>query len=152
MTLLAVGAVMYRALLENGYGRHFSIGIICASGVLGIVVPPSIPLILYGVMTETSIADLFVAGIGPALIMIAVLAIYTLARHGRRTAGAWDAAEVRATGVRALSRGAGAAGGARRHLRRHLHRRRKRRRFRLRWRYSSNWWCIATWICAGSGM
>ena len=103
VTLLAVGAVMYRALLENGYGRHFSIGIICASGVLGIVVPPSIPLILYGVMTETSIADLFIAGIGPALVMIGVLAAYTLARHGRRTAGAWNTAEVRATGLRALT-------------------------------------------------
>ena len=103
VTLLAVGAVMYRALLENGYGRRYSIGIICASGVLGIIVPPSIPLILYGVMTETSIADLFIAGIGPALVMIGVLAVYTLARHGRRTAGAWNAEEVRAKGVRALT-------------------------------------------------
>lgn len=103
VTLLAVGAVMYRALLENGYGRLFSIGIICASGVLGIIVPPSIPLILYGVMTETSIADLFIAGIGPALVMIGVLAAYTLVRHGRRTAGVWNAAEVRAAGRRALT-------------------------------------------------
>ena len=103
VTLLAVGAVMYRALLENGYGRRFSIGIICASGVLGIIVPPSIPLILYGVMTETSIADLFIAGIGPAVLMIGVLAAYTLARHGRRTAGAWNAVEVRTAGVQALT-------------------------------------------------
>ena len=103
VTLLAVGAIMYQALLENGYGKHFAIGVIASSGVLGIIIPPSIPLILFGVMTETSIADLFIAGLGPALVMIAMLALYTLTRHGRRVTGAWDAGEVRRTGVRALS-------------------------------------------------
>lgn len=103
VTLLAVGAIMHQALVENGYGKGFAIGLICASGVLGIIIPPSIPLILYGVMTETSIADLFIAGLGPALLMIAVLALYTLIRYGRRTSkGAWDWREVKRTGVRAL--------------------------------------------------
>lgn len=102
VTLLAVGAIMYRALIENGYGKHFSIGLIAASGVLGIVIPPSIPLILYGVMTETSIADLFIAGLGPALVMIGVLGAYTLIRYGRRRGGRWDWAEVRRTAHKAL--------------------------------------------------
>ena len=103
VTLLAVGAIMHQALIENGYGKGFAIGLICASGVLGIIVPPSIPLILYGVMTETSIADLFIAGLGPALLMIAVLALYTLARYGRvAQGGVWDWREVKRSGARAL--------------------------------------------------
>lgn len=103
VTLLAVGAIMHQALVENGYDKGFAIGLICASGVLGIIIPPSIPLILYGVMTETSIADLFIAGLGPALLMIAVLALHTLIRYGRRTSkGAWDWREVKRTGMRAL--------------------------------------------------
>ena len=102
VTLLAVGAIMYQGLIENGYGKQFAIGLIAASGVLGIVIPPSIPLILYGVMTETSIADLFIAGLGPALVMVAVLAAYTLARYGRGRSGRWDWAEVRRTARQAL--------------------------------------------------
>ena len=103
VTLLAVGAVMHQALLENGYSRHFAIGLIAASGVLGIIIPPSIPLILYGVMTETSIADLFIAGLGPALLMIAVLAAYTFILYGRRRGAPLDGAELKRTGRRALS-------------------------------------------------
>lgn len=102
VTLLAVGAIMYQGLIENGYGKQFAIGLIAASGVLGIVIPPSIPLILYGVMTETSIADLFIAGLGPALVMVAVLAVYTLARYGRGRSGRWDSAEVRRAARQAL--------------------------------------------------
>ncbi len=103
VTLMAVGAVMHQALLENGYRKSFSIGLICASGVLGIIVPPSIPLILYGVMTETSIGDLFIAGLGPALLMIVVLALYALIVHGRSAKTHWNWGDVKRTGVRALS-------------------------------------------------
>ena len=103
VTLLAVGAVMYQALLENGYRKEFAIGLICASGVLGIIVPPSIPLILYGVMTETSIADLFVAGFGPAVLMVAVLGIYAVVRQGKRRARSWDLPELGVAARRALS-------------------------------------------------
>ena len=103
VTLLAVGAIMYQALLENGYSKSFAIGLISASGVLGIIIPPSIPLILYGVMTETSIADLFIAGIGPALVMVLILAIYTLALQGRRSGERWDLAEIKTATKRGIS-------------------------------------------------
>ncbi len=103
VTLLAVGAIMYQALLENGYSKSFAIGLISASGVLGIIIPPSIPLILYGVMTETSIADLFIAGIGPALVMVLILAIYTLALQGRRSGESWDLAEIKTATKRGIS-------------------------------------------------
>ncbi|RMB12252.1 TRAP transporter large permease [Eilatimonas milleporae] len=78
VTLIAVGAIMYPALLNAGYSRSFALGLICAGGTLGIIIPPSIPLILYGVITETSIADLFIAGVGPALLLVLILSVYTL--------------------------------------------------------------------------
>ena len=78
VTLLAVGGIMYPALLNEGYSRSFSLGALCAAGTLGIVVPPSIPLILYGVMTHTSITDLFIAGILPALVLTILMSGYAL--------------------------------------------------------------------------
>jgi C4-dicarboxylate transporter DctM subunit len=78
VTLLAVGTVLYPALLAAGYERRLSIGVLCAGGTLGIIIPPSIPLILYGVMTHTSIVDLFYAGLGPALLLVGLMAVYVL--------------------------------------------------------------------------
>jgi len=78
VTLLAVGAVMYPALVEAGYSKHFALGALCAAGTLGIIVPPSIPLILFGVMTHTSIADLFLAGIGPAALLTFLMIAYSM--------------------------------------------------------------------------
>ncbi len=79
VTLIAVGSVMYPALLEAGYSKKFALGALCAGGTLGIIVPPSIPLILYGVMTETSIADLFKAGVGPAILLTILMTGYSMA-------------------------------------------------------------------------
>lgn len=78
VTLIAVGSIMYPALIKAGYSKKFALGSLCAAGTLGIIVPPSIPLILYGVMTQTSIADLFKAGIGPAIMLTSIFGIYAL--------------------------------------------------------------------------
>jgi C4-dicarboxylate transporter DctM subunit len=94
VTLLAVGTVMYPALREAGYSRGFALGALCAAGTLGIIVPPSIPLILYGVMTQTSIADLFIAGIGPALLLTTLMVVYAVIANWRFRGGAWDTREV----------------------------------------------------------
>lgn len=93
VTLIAVGAVMYPALLEAGYPKSFAIGALCAAGTLGIIVPPSIPLILYGVMTQTSIADLFIAGVGPSLTLIALMIGYGFWRNRAIQAQGWSARE-----------------------------------------------------------
>jgi len=77
-TLLAVGVVMYPALKESGYSDKFSIGAVTSAGTLGILIPPSIPLIIYGIVTETSVADLFLAGIIPGLLLTAILAAYSM--------------------------------------------------------------------------
>ncbi len=90
VTLLAVGSIMYPALLEAGYSKSFSLGAICAAGTLGIIVPPSIPLILYGVMTHTSITDLFIAGILPALILTALMGSYALVHNRNINSGTWN--------------------------------------------------------------
>ncbi|MEO0412823.1 MAG: TRAP transporter large permease [Pseudomonadota bacterium] len=93
VTLIAVGAIMYPALTQAGYGRSFALGLICAGGTLGIIVPPSIPLILYGVITETSIADLFIAGVLPAILLMTLMAIYAVVRNwsAERTSVDWPA-------------------------------------------------------------
>ncbi|MEJ2601716.1 MAG: TRAP transporter large permease [Gammaproteobacteria bacterium] len=99
VTLLAVGAVMYPALLEAGYDKRFSLGSITSAGTLGIIVPPSIPLILYGVMTHTSIADLFIAGIGPALLLTGLMAAYAVAVNWQKDRQPIVFTEVRAAAV-----------------------------------------------------
>tara|TARA_R110002167_G_scaffold59894_13_gene169673 strand:+ start:502 stop:1761 length:1260 start_codon:yes stop_codon:yes gene_type:complete len=77
VTLLAVGTILYPALIEAGYDKKFALGALCSGGTLGIVIPPSIPLILYAIVTEKSISDLFIAGIIPGLLLTAVLALYS---------------------------------------------------------------------------
>jgi C4-dicarboxylate transporter, DctM subunit len=97
VTLLAIGTIMFPALLKAGYSRSFSLGLICAGATLGIIIPPSIPLILYGVMTQTSIADLFLAGVGPGLLILAMFAAYSVATNWRLRQDRWDVAELLAS-------------------------------------------------------
>jgi C4-dicarboxylate transporter, DctM subunit len=77
VTLLAVGTILYPALLEHGYPKRFALGALTSGGTLGIIIPPSIPLILFGIVTETSIADLFIGGIIPGIMIAVVLAGYS---------------------------------------------------------------------------
>ena len=77
-TVVAVGTLIIPAMIKNGYGKNFSTGLVTTSGSLGILIPPSIPLIVYGISTEQSIGDLFIAGIGPGImagIMLLILAV-----------------------------------------------------------------------------
>ena len=97
VTMLAVGTVMFPALISNGYPRSFSIGLICASGTLGIIIPPSIPMILFGIMTETSITKLFLAGIVPGLLLAFLLAGYSVLVNRHRDRSNWDRDEILAS-------------------------------------------------------
>lgn len=78
VTMLAIGSVIYPAMREAGYSNRFSLGTVMSGGTLGIIIPPSIPLILYGLVTETSIVDLFRAGVGPGLLLVALFAGYSV--------------------------------------------------------------------------
>lgn len=77
VTLLAVGAVLYPALKEQGYSTRYSLGALTSAGTLGVVIPPSIPMIVYGLVTETSITDMFLAGLIPGLLLTLLLALYS---------------------------------------------------------------------------
>ncbi|MEY8828519.1 TRAP transporter large permease [Sedimentitalea sp. XS_ASV28] len=78
VTMLAVGSVLYPALTAHGYSRRFAVGALCAGGTLGIIIPPSIPMILYGIVTEGNISDLFLAGLGPGLLLTTVFSFYAI--------------------------------------------------------------------------
>ena len=78
VTMLAIGSIMYPALVAKGYKKEFALGAVASAGTLGIIIPPSIPLILYGIMTERNIAHLFVAGIGPGLLLTLLFSAYAL--------------------------------------------------------------------------
>lgn len=67
-TALALGVILVPAMLEEKYPRPFSLGVVSASGTLGILIPPSLGLIIYGVLTNTSIPRLFLAGVIPGLL------------------------------------------------------------------------------------
>lgn len=94
VTLIAVGGIMYPALLEAGYSKRFSIGVLCAAGTLGVIIPPSIPLILFGVMTRTSITDLFLAGIGPGLLLIAAMLAVSFWYNRHHPRQSWSGTEL----------------------------------------------------------
>ena len=76
-TVVAIGSIMIPALIKAGYGERFSLGLITVSGSLGIVIPPSIPMILYCLVMNVSVAEMFMAGILPGLIIGISLMIFT---------------------------------------------------------------------------
>lgn len=78
VTIIALGAILYPALKQDGYGDKFNLGLVTSAGSLGLLFAPSLPLILYGVVAEVSIENLFLAGIFPGLLMLIMLAGYSL--------------------------------------------------------------------------
>lgn len=84
VTILALGALLLPALLAEGYRERFSLGLLAAAGSLGLLFPPSLPLILYGIVAEVPIRDLFIGGFLPGVLMLAGLAALCV-REGVRT-------------------------------------------------------------------
>lgn len=78
VTIIALGGLLYPILLQERYPEKFSLGLITSSGSIGLLFPPSLPIILYGIVAVTSIDELFIAGIVPGMIFLAVLSIYSL--------------------------------------------------------------------------
>lgn len=83
VTIFALGGLLLPALLREGYQDRFAMGLITSSGSLGLLFPPSLPLILYGVVSETRIDQLFVAGILPGILMLVLLIAYTVRKSPR---------------------------------------------------------------------
>ena len=78
VTIVALGGLLYPILLKERYPEQFSLGLITASGSIGLLFPPSLPIILYGFVAKVSIDQLFVAGLIPGILLIAVLSVYSL--------------------------------------------------------------------------
>ena len=85
VTIVALGALLLPALGETGYSEKFSMGLVTSSGSLGLLLPPSLPLILYGIVAQqmdvgqaVTFEDLFLAGMLPALLMLVLLSLYSL--------------------------------------------------------------------------
>ena len=96
ITIIAMGALLYPALKQARYPEGFSLGLVTTGGSLGLLFAPSLPLILYGVVSETRIDSLFRAGVLPGLAMIVLLAAYCLwvNRSERRPFSSFDWREV----------------------------------------------------------
>ncbi|NIA68677.1 TRAP transporter large permease subunit [Pelagibius litoralis] len=75
-TAATIGTVAIPEMTRRGYDRPFVLGMLAAGGTLGILIPPSIPLIIYGIITEESIPTLFLAGVGPGLFLASVFLVY----------------------------------------------------------------------------
>lgn len=78
VTIIALGAILYPALQQDGYGDKFNLGLVTSAGSLGLLFAPSLPLILYGVIAEVPIDNLFLAGILPGLVMLVMLSAWSL--------------------------------------------------------------------------
>jgi len=95
ITIFALGGLLLPALLEEGYEERFSMGLITTCGSLGLLFPPSLPLIIFGVIAETRIDHLFLAGILPGFLMLLLLIGYSLAKSPARQAKtSYTAAEI----------------------------------------------------------
>lgn len=78
VTIIALGGLLHPILLKERYPENFSLGLITSSGSIGLLFPPSLPIILYGIVAGTSIDDLFVAGVLPGLLFLLVLGVFCL--------------------------------------------------------------------------
>ncbi|MCK9295051.1 MAG: TRAP transporter large permease subunit [Desulfobulbaceae bacterium] len=98
VTIFALGGLLYPALVKDQYTEKFSLGLITTSGSLGLLFPPSLPLILYGVIAEVRIDQLFLAGIVPGLVMLTLIGGYSMQKSPpvRRRGAAPSRAEVTA--------------------------------------------------------
>ncbi len=77
-TAATIGTVAIPEMIERGYQRRFVYGLLAAGGTLGILIPPSIPMIVYGFVTEQSVTSLFLAGIGPGLLLLVFFIAFSM--------------------------------------------------------------------------
>ena len=97
-TTFAIGAILIPAMVRQGYPRPMAASVQASSAELGVLIPPSIPLVLYGVATETSIRQLFVAGLGPGLLVALFLMVLVLVMCRLRGIGNEDGSDLPAIG------------------------------------------------------
>jgi tripartite ATP-independent transporter DctM subunit len=82
VTIVAVGGLLMPALVKSGYPERFSLGLVTTSGSLGLLFPPSLPLIIYAYVAGVAVDELFLAGIVPGVLLIVLLFLYGARRGG----------------------------------------------------------------------
>ena len=85
-TAATIGTVAIPEMINRGYEKRFVYGLLAAGGTLGILIPPSIPMIVYGFVTEQSVIALFLAGIGPGLLLVTLFVVFAML-HARLSGG-----------------------------------------------------------------
>jgi C4-dicarboxylate transporter DctM subunit len=80
VTIIALGGLLYPLMLKEMYSKNFSLGLMTSSGSLGLLFPPSIPLILYGLVAQVNVDQLFLAGIVPGTLMIIIVGAYSMVK------------------------------------------------------------------------
>lgn len=87
VTIVALGGLMLPALIADNYPERFSLGLLTTCGSLGLLFPPSLPLIIYAMVADINISDLFLAGVVPGAVMLVLLSLYSMVQ-GRRSGSA----------------------------------------------------------------
>jgi C4-dicarboxylate transporter DctM subunit len=82
-TAAAIGYASIPEMLRHGYSKRMAVGVVAAGGTLGILIPPSVVMVIYGILTETSIGSLFIAGIVPGLFLAALMITYVVVESMR---------------------------------------------------------------------
>lgn len=85
VTIIALGGLLFPIMLKQGYPEKFSLGLLTTSGSLGLLFPPSLPIILYGLVAQISIDKLFIAGLVPGFLLVVLLSAYALIVSFRST-------------------------------------------------------------------
>lgn len=83
VTIIALGGLIYPMLIQEKYNEKFTLGLITTSGSLGLLFPPSLPIILYGIVAKVDIDDLFLAGLIPGFLLIFILSAYSIFHGGK---------------------------------------------------------------------
>ena len=79
-TAAAIGAIMLPAMIDAGYPRRYAMGLVAAAGTLGILIPPSVTMVIFGIVSEHSIGELFAAGMIPGIILASILIVSAIIR------------------------------------------------------------------------
>ena len=84
-TVVAIGSIVIAGMVKSGYSKEFAAGVICNAGTLGILIPPSIVMVVYAAVTEVSVGRMFMAGVLPGLLLAFMLALAVWWRAGKLT-------------------------------------------------------------------
>ena len=85
VTIIALGGILYPILKKRGYPEEFSLGLVTCCGSLGLLFPPSLPIILYGIIGQVDVDKLFIAGIIPGFLLVVLLGLYSTVVGGKAT-------------------------------------------------------------------